>query len=493
MREDSIDSKVEEYEEIPRKWECPVLSCGCARGACTSDAECVNRALCVQCPPGCAAPLCANKKFWKDDSVKQLIASGSKTKRILRTKQARRAGDFLCEYAGEVVSYIEAVRRYQQYSELDMQPLMLCLTSKLFVDASVKGNISRYVRHSCRPNARLEVWCVNGTYRAGLFSLVDIASGVEITIDMSGLLLNNQECKCGAAACRGLLKRSRNATIAGALDLSIQEERRVRSKKLFLVRNRQQTIERATICIILLYIIGLYGSIPDLGPKSSNVIPGTLSALRVVLKGLSHRIRRVDGSLPYEAVAGYSRVMKILHTGKFINQDTNLAYIDSDHPVGSYDPDAAWPVGPANEGDDAVCLCDSCHFWLHSECLGQVDQSTVSFIKIHNLLSVFTKASTQNLIIIKYFKEADVYICEYQIDRNQRSFEKIPPKNRYPVNTQPYVFRNFVEPLILKRDFTPFIVEPSPAPSRLNQRADSAAGGLDLRSIVCFMHYPIYP
>lgn len=46
--------------EIP-EWVSPVLSCGCTRGACTSDSECVNRALCVQCPSACAAPLCANK------------------------------------------------------------------------------------------------------------------------------------------------------------------------------------------------------------------------------------------------------------------------------------------------------------------------------------------------------------------------------------------------------------------------------------------------
>ena len=76
-------------------WEAPLLRCGCTRGACTSDAECINRALCVQCSSSCDAPLCANKKFWKRDATKYLIASGPKTKRVLRTRQARRAGEFL--------------------------------------------------------------------------------------------------------------------------------------------------------------------------------------------------------------------------------------------------------------------------------------------------------------------------------------------------------------------------------------------------------------
>lgn len=52
------------------------------------------------------------------------------------------------------------------------------------------------------------------------------------------------------------------------------------------------------------------------------------------------------------------------------------------------------------------------------------------------------------------YLEEDVYICEYQIDRNQRSFEKIQPKNRYYINTEPYMFNQFTEQLRTKRDFT---------------------------------------
>lgn len=53
----------------------------------------------------------------------------------------------------------------------------------------------------------------------------------------------------------------------------------------------------------------------------------------------------------------------------------------------------------------------------------------------------------------KYFEE-DVFICEYQIDRSQRCFEKISPKNRYTINTENYVFDKFPKQLSLKRDFT---------------------------------------
>ncbi|TKR93432.1 hypothetical protein L596_007890 [Steinernema carpocapsae] len=56
------------------------------------------------------------------------------------------------------------------------------------------------------------------------------------------------------------------------------------------------------------------------------------------------------------------------------------------------------------------------------------------------------------------YREEDVFICEYQIDKQQRSFEKINSKNRYYINTQPYVFDRFETQIQPKRDFTPFVV-----------------------------------
>lgn len=52
------------------------------------------------------------------------------------------------------------------------------------------------------------------------------------------------------------------------------------------------------------------------------------------------------------------------------------------------------------------------------------------------------------------YLEDDVFICEYQIGRNQRSFEKIQPKNRYYINTEPYVFNEFEQKPVMRRDFT---------------------------------------
>ncbi|CAJ0595740.1 unnamed protein product [Cylicocyclus nassatus] len=694
-----------EYEEIVRsvavgtlpEWESPVLSCGCTRGACTSDSECVNRALCVQCPPGCAAPLCANKKFWKDDALKSLVVGGAKTRKILRTKHARRAGDFLGEFAGEVVRFEDARKRWETYSKTDTSPIILCLTSRLFVDATVRGNVTRYVRHSCKPNARLEVWSVNGNYRSGLFALGDIASGSEITIDMNGLLPATRKCHCGAHDCRKKIVMSRNAPIASATDLSINEERIVRKEHLFLIRNRQHCIAQAISS-------GIHGSFE--APTSQ------IDGLRKILNGIGYRVRRIDGRLPMKSLAGYHRLCRILQSverrrpqlskaeiatafdaemtkwldeiadddldraytalrgrylfdggksdkeekqkkdrrrdGRIMSREMNLEYIDSAFKVGGYDPDAVWPEGKANEKDDAVrcvcgsleedgemTLCDTCNFWLHSECLQDVDPDADEYkcqfccgtisgnrpssdvvlakqpeirlyactyykalvnnrsiqvrlnetvhvkrtagddhkkilkklmdvsekkkkngeeerfedippanntrlpsetfhrkdLRVFRVERLFTAPGGHRFVFGFYyarphetfcdsqrifhrnevfatplydtlpldavvgrcavldpsvwcigrptvpeFKEADVYLCEYHIDRNQRSFEKIPSKNRYPINTQPYVFRKFDEPITIKRDFTPFIVDPtSSSPAKSSAKMDKNA------------------
>ncbi|KIH43271.1 PHD-finger, partial [Ancylostoma duodenale] len=52
--------------------------------------------------------------------------------------------------------------------------------------------------------------------------------------------------------------------------------------------------------------------------------------------------------------------------GRLVNQDTNLEYIDSSFRVRC--------VCGSLEEDGEMTLCDTCNFWLHSECLQDVDQ-----------------------------------------------------------------------------------------------------------------------
>lgn len=51
------------------------------------------------------------------------------------------------------------------------------------IDATAKGNIARFVNHSCDPNAATEKWNVDRELRIGFFSIKDIQADEEITFD----------------------------------------------------------------------------------------------------------------------------------------------------------------------------------------------------------------------------------------------------------------------------------------------------------------------
>ncbi len=45
------------------------------------------------------------------------------------------------------------------------------------IDAGPKGNLSRFMNHSCSPNCETQKWTINGNVRIGLFTLCDVAAG----------------------------------------------------------------------------------------------------------------------------------------------------------------------------------------------------------------------------------------------------------------------------------------------------------------------------
>lgn len=51
---------------------------------------------------------------------------------------------------------------------------------KLIIDG-YRGNIARFVNHSCDPNCRMEKWTVNGEQRMALFANRFIMTGEELT------------------------------------------------------------------------------------------------------------------------------------------------------------------------------------------------------------------------------------------------------------------------------------------------------------------------
>ncbi|KAL0340164.1 UNVERIFIED_CONTAM: Histone-lysine N-methyltransferase ASHR3 [Sesamum radiatum] len=66
----------------------------------------------------------------------------------------------------------------------------MCEINKDFViDATFKGNASRFLNHSCAPNCVLEKWQVEGETRVGVFASRSIEVGEPLTYDYSYLEL----------------------------------------------------------------------------------------------------------------------------------------------------------------------------------------------------------------------------------------------------------------------------------------------------------------
>ena len=97
------------------------------------------------------------------------------------TKTALKKGDFVHEYVGEVISQEEAERRGRIYDKVN-RSYLFNLTSDLVVDASRKGNKSRFANHSQKPNCYTKMVIVNGDVRIGLYAKDDIEAQSEVSL-----------------------------------------------------------------------------------------------------------------------------------------------------------------------------------------------------------------------------------------------------------------------------------------------------------------------
>ena len=67
------------------------------------------------------------------------------------------------------------------------------MATTYYIDSRIKGNISRFINHSCNPNANVYKVLVGNAWRLGIFAKKDILYCEEITIDYN---LQNDKIKC---------------------------------------------------------------------------------------------------------------------------------------------------------------------------------------------------------------------------------------------------------------------------------------------------------
>ncbi|XP_003251435.2 histone-lysine N-methyltransferase SETD2 isoform X1 [Apis mellifera] len=177
------------------------------RGELGCGEDCLNRLLMIECGPRCVVgDRCTNKRFQNCEYAKCEVFRTEKKGFGLRAMVDLLAGEFIMEYVGEVVDPKDFRRRAKEYSkDKNKHYYFMALKSDQIIDATMKGNVSRFINHSCDPNSETQKWTVNGELRIGFFNKKFIAAGEEITFDYHFQRYGKeaQKCFCEAPNCRG--------------------------------------------------------------------------------------------------------------------------------------------------------------------------------------------------------------------------------------------------------------------------------------------------
>lgn len=214
------DLKIPEYKLITEcnytmkkefKKRTEALECECYRtGGNCSDDTCVNRAMLTECPNSCKAK-CKNQRFTRKKYASvEAFHTGTAKGCGLRALKDIKPGRFIIEYVGDIVEREDYEKRKAIYAaDKKHKHHYLCDSGIYTIDATVNGNPSRFVNHSCDPNAICEKWSVPETKgdisRIGFFAKHHIKAGEEICFDYQFVNYGRdaQQCFCGTSKCDG--------------------------------------------------------------------------------------------------------------------------------------------------------------------------------------------------------------------------------------------------------------------------------------------------
>ncbi|XP_033110606.1 histone-lysine N-methyltransferase SETMAR-like [Anneissia japonica] len=216
--------------------DCGVLSCGlhcsCVQnfGQNFDDDSCLleitlnSASLYVkptfECNGSCrCGDICKNRVVQNGINIPLLVFKTKSKGLGLRALETIRKGQFVCEYAGEILGRSEAKLRTDAKSIEEMNYLLVLKEhagkdmTVTYIDPTNFGNVGRFINHSCNPNLEvIPVRVNNETPRAALFARRDIAVGEELCYSYHGDLkltqdisTNSKPCFCDSDKCRKYL------------------------------------------------------------------------------------------------------------------------------------------------------------------------------------------------------------------------------------------------------------------------------------------------
>lgn len=220
---------------------------------CGPTSSCINRTMMFECiPETCPAKnRCSNQRFAKRIYPSLEVRHFADKGYGLVAKETIARGSFVIEYVGEVINMDEFKRRIKEIQERKIiNYYFLTVDPDMTIDAGTKGNVSRFINHSCEPNCETQKWIIGNTRVIGLFAIKDIHAGEELTFNYNLESLGNKKrvCLCGAAKCSGFIgekyrspkKDTNHSNSSGPPLLSIKKVgvNKAKQKKLFKVAGK---------------------------------------------------------------------------------------------------------------------------------------------------------------------------------------------------------------------------------------------------------------
>ncbi|XP_073003236.1 histone-lysine N-methyltransferase ASHH1 [Typha latifolia] len=202
------------YRKHKKQKEEDIAICVCRYAPDDPDSACGERCLNVltstECTPGYCpcGEYCKNQRFQKCEYAKSRLCKTEGRGWGLLADKFIKAGQFVIEYCGEVISWKEAKRRSQAYEAEGLKDAyIIYLNAYESIDATIKGSLARFINHSCQPNCETRKWTVLGEVRVGIFATQDIPAGTELAYDYNFEWYGGAKvrCLCGAASCSGFL------------------------------------------------------------------------------------------------------------------------------------------------------------------------------------------------------------------------------------------------------------------------------------------------
>ncbi|KAF9663123.1 hypothetical protein SADUNF_Sadunf17G0005700 [Salix dunnii] len=211
-------------KKIKRRLEDDGIFCSCSASlgsprVCDRDCHCGM--LLSSCSSGCkCGSSCSNKPFQHRPLKKMKLVQTEKCGSGIVADEDIKQGEFVIEYVGEVIDDNTCEERLWKMKHRGETNFYLCeINRNMVIDATYKGNKSRYINHSCCPNTEMQKWIIDGETRIGIFATRDIKKGEHLTYDyqyeclLPLLLLSlimdkfvqfgaDQDCHCGASGCR---------------------------------------------------------------------------------------------------------------------------------------------------------------------------------------------------------------------------------------------------------------------------------------------------